>query len=57
VDTSDVQRVYGHGLGLYISKRLVELQGGRIWVQSRKGRGSCFAFSLPVVREADVGDD
>jgi PAS domain S-box-containing protein len=57
VDTSDVQRVYGHGLGLYISKRLVELQGGRIWVQSRKGRGSCFSFSLPVVREADTGDD
>jgi PAS domain S-box-containing protein len=49
VDTSDGRRVYGHGLGLYISKRLVELQGGRIWVQSRKGLGSCFSFSLPIV--------
>lgn len=49
VDTSDGRRVYGHGLGLYISKRLVELQGGRIWVQSRQGLGSCFSFTLPIV--------
>ena len=54
VDTSDGRRVYGHGLGLYISKCLVELQGGRIWVQSQKGRGSCFSFTLPVVRETEV---
>ncbi len=49
VDTSDGRRVYGHGLGLYISKRLVELQGGRIWVRSRERYGSCFSFSLPIV--------
>jgi PAS domain S-box-containing protein len=54
VDTSDGRRVYGHGLGLYISKCLVELQGGRIWVQSQEGRGSCFSFTLPVVQEAEV---
>jgi signal transduction histidine kinase len=56
VDTSDGRRVYGHGLGLYISKRLVELQGGRIWVQSRERHGSCFSFSLPVVGEGDMRD-
>jgi PAS domain S-box-containing protein len=54
VDTSDGRKVYGHGLGLYISKHLVEMQGGRIWVQSQEGRGSCFSFTLPAVQEAAV---
>jgi PAS domain S-box-containing protein len=57
VDTSDGRRVYGHGLGLYITKRLLELQGGRVWVQSREGRGSCFSFSLPISPDTDIGDD
>jgi len=34
-------------LGLYTTKRLVELQGGRVWAQSQPGRGSRFSFSLP----------
>jgi PAS domain S-box-containing protein len=54
VDSSDGRKVYGHGLGLYISKSLVELQGGRIWAQSKEGRGSCFSFTLPVVEEAEI---
>ena len=49
VDTSDGCKVYGHGLGLYIARRFVELQEGRIWVQSRKSVGSCFSFTLPTV--------
>jgi signal transduction histidine kinase len=40
--------VRGTGLGLYISRRLVEAQGGRIWIESDLGRGATFRFALPA---------
>ena len=50
----------GTGLGLFIARGLVTAMGGRIWVDSREGEGSNFAFELPLApaRErsrSDVG--
>jgi PAS domain S-box-containing protein len=45
----------GAGLGLMVCRRLVEAHGGKIWVESKKGRGSTFFFSLPRRKGTDAG--
>jgi signal transduction histidine kinase/DNA-binding response OmpR family regulator/HPt (histidine-containing phosphotransfer) domain-containing protein len=63
-DGSTTRRYGGTGLGLTISRSLVEMMGGRIWFESEAGRGTVFHFVLPfgvpppesVVRKASVED-
>jgi signal transduction histidine kinase len=44
----------GTGLGLPISRQIIEHFGGRLWVESSPGQGATFSFTLPLNREGDT---
>jgi signal transduction histidine kinase len=54
-DNSITKRKGGAGLGLAISKRIIDMHGGRIWVDSSPGNGSTFSFIVPTRVEQQVG--
>ncbi len=53
LDQGPARQQEGTGLGLALVRRLVELRGGRVWLESTPGQGSCFTFTLPLVQATD----
>jgi len=56
VDNKDTREIGGTGLGLYLSRRLAEIMGGRIWAESIYQKGTTFFVELPRISNADANN-
>jgi two-component system phosphate regulon sensor histidine kinase PhoR len=54
VDNRDTRTIGGTGIGLFLVKHLVEIHGGKMWIDSEVGKGSTFHFSLPTVQPDEM---
>jgi signal transduction histidine kinase len=57
MDGSTTHKVGGAGLGLPITKKLVEIHGGQIWVESKLDQGSIFTVMLPIKQPAELSNE
>jgi two-component system phosphate regulon sensor histidine kinase PhoR len=56
VDNTATREIYGTGLGLYVTKSIIESHGGTIWAESQMEKGSSFHFTLPFSSRPNQGE-